>query len=461
MKKYIKILAAVIFLLSIFIIFITRSVPKGQLWKDYIVLYVDNNVDNISIEQALEACGIKNTVSLSNQYLPLNLSENSIEVSMLRINYKNPDFSYLSRRKAFFFDKSQQFRLYYVPIEYKDQLDSCIHLLSSKKINCGKDTDSVYPYIIIFIILILSAILFYFTKNKRPFICGIFIPLLYLLCNPFYPVALSSCLFILCIYFLANLWRRKNIVQKIRENPFILLLLFVSFISAFSASLLSGFIFILMAAGTTAALFICLYTEDFFRNKKSFIPVYIRSAKRISLFAGKAFVSMTAVNISALVLIAVLFITSSNIFQIKISKLLLPSSSSSESELLPQFEDYYRWTWNVKTYPYKSINQAGKADDKVLFPSYSENKDTGIIELNYKEMLYNSDFKKNVYNDIDKLNFNSLEKVMKSEGESFIAGYSSTSNNKINLFGIIMSFICLLLLLFIYFSIIIRKGINK
>lgn len=72
-------------------------------------------------------------------------------------------------------------------------------------------------------------------------------------------------------------------------------------------------------------------------------------------------------------------------------------------------------------------------------------------------MIYDDDFKINVYDGIDKLSFNSVEKVMKSEGNNFTAGYSALSSSHLNLFGIIMCFICVLLLLFIYISIIIKK----
>ena len=235
----------------------------------------------------------------------------------------------------------------------------------------------------------------------------------------------------------------------------------VSFISAFSASLFSGFIFILTALGTLSALLSCYFVEDFIRKQKSFVPVYIRSAKRLSLFADKAFISMTAVSASALLLIAVLFLTSSDTFQAKVSKLLLPAASSSKNENLPQLEEYYRWMWNVKTYPYKSINKNADSEDKIVFPDFVENPKTGLIENRDFILNYDTAFKQSVFDDIENLNFNSVEKVMKSEGDSFIAGYTSASNNQINLFGIIMSFICLLVLLFIYFSIIIRKGINK
>ena len=76
-------------------------------------------------------------------------------------------------------------------------------------------------------------------------------------------------------------------------------------------------------------------------------------------------------------------------------------------------------------------------------------------------MKYDNSYKKEIYEGIDKLQFNSIEKVMKSENEDFTGGYAAASSYQINLFGIIMCFICLFILLFIYLSIIIRKGTSK
>ena len=117
--------------------------------------------------------------------------------------------------------------------------------------------------------------------------------------------------------------------------------------------------------------------------------------------------------------------------------------------------------WNIKTYPVKSINAETQSDDRVEFPQYVENPQTGIIEEQKYVLTYDNAFKKSVYDDIENLSFDSLEKVMKSEGDNFTAGYSSTNSVNITIFSIIMSFICVFILLFIYISVIIRKGINK
>lgn len=465
MNKYVKIASPLVFLISLILILSLKSIPSGKLWKNYSVLYVQKDCQDSIVISALEKSGIDNIICLSGQYLPALLSENSVEVSMLRLNYDSPDFSYLKKRNAIFYDKSFAYRLYYIPSEHKSKLSEVIRTLEASHIQCGTDSDSAYPWLLPLIIILLAGMLFVFVKNKLPFICGAVIPLVFLYSNPFYPVALSSCLILLCLFFTANLWKRKGSLEKLIKRPEIIIMPAVAFISCFAGSLKTGFLCIVAAAGILSSLIVCYYTEDYFRNKKSFVPVFIRPAKRISIFAGKAFTSMTTVTCSAILLIAVFILTSSDSVRSHISKLLLPASTSNVSEELPQFEDFYRWNWNLKTYPYISIND-GQVEVKdgvetVSFRHFKENEQTGIIELYNDELSYDGEFKKSVYDEIDSLKFNAVEKLMKSEGDDFSAGFTASNSYHINLFGIIMCFICLFILLFIYFSIIIKKGVSK
>ena len=106
-------------------------------------------------------------------------------------------------------------------------------------------------------------------------------------------------------------------------------------------------------------------------------------------------------------------------------------------------------------------NTSEKDSDTVSFIDFIEDPESGIISQQQLQLNYDDSFRKEVWNNIDSLPFNSVEKVLKSEGEGFTAGYSALSSNHVSIFGIIMMFICLFILLFIYISIIIRKGINK
>ena len=457
MNKYIKYIAPFVFLISLILLFSVKSIPSGKLWNEYNIVYVPVTSDDAAVKNAFEQCEINDVVSLSGQFLPVSLNENSIEISMLRLNYNSQDYSYITKRNAFFYDKSKEYRLYYVPSEYKSKLSDAVNAIEAKGIPCGTDTTASYPWLLPFVCLLLCGMLFIFVKNKIAFAAGSIIPLVFLYSNPFYPVAMATCLILLCLFFSANVWRRKDALSWLISRRFIPAMLAVSLICAFAGSLLSGFLYFIAAAGTAGALFSVETAEEWWRNRKIFVPVYIRSARRVSIFAGKAFTILSIVTGAAVLLLALFFLTGSDSVSSKVSKLLLPAYSSSKAEELPQFEDYYKWVWKVETYPYQSLNSDSSEQNKIEFTEFNENPETGIIQAAHKVMLYDDDFKLNVYDGIDKLSFNSVEKVMKSEGNNFTAGYSALSSNHLNLFGIIMCFICVFLLLFIYISIIIKK----
>ncbi len=462
MNKYIKLSSPFIFLLSLILILVLKTIPSGKLWKNYSVICVPVNTEDSTVMAAINEAGIQGSISQSGQYLPIQLSENSIEVSMLRLNYNNPLYSYLTKRNAMFFDKANSYRLYYIPAKYNSESSLLIKLLKDQGIDCIKDSSAEYPWLLPLIGILLAVMLFLFSKNKLPYVCGAIIPLAFLYGNPFYPVATATCLLLLILFFISNLWRRKGAVAYLLHKYSCPAMLAIAFLSAFASSLSSGFLFLLAILGTGAALVACWSLEDFLRKRRSFVPVYIRSAKRVSIFAGKVFTSMSIVTGAAALFIILIFITSSNTITNSSAKLLFPANANIRNEDLPQFEDYYKWNWNVKTYPYISLNSGATTEDtEFTFSSFVENEKTGIISEEITTMKYDNQFKREVYEGIDSLNFDSVEKLMKSEAEDFSAGYTAVSSYQINIFGIIMCFICLFILLFIYFSIIIRKGIRK
>ena len=58
--------------------------------------------------------------------------------------------------------------------------------------------------------------------------------------------------------------------------------------------------------------------------------------------------------------------------------------------------------------------------------------------------------------------FESIEKVIKSQGDDFTCGYVSAGSYHVSIFSIIMMFVCFAMLLFIYFSTMIKqKGMKQ
>ena len=219
---------------------------------------------------------------------------------------------------------------------------------------------------------------------------------------------------------------------------------------------------------------------DFLRNKKVFVPVFIKPARLIPLKDKNTRFSILSISFTSILIILVFFLSATSSFTTKFSKVVFPANVHSASKKtlsssleknskdktsitlntlspksLPQLEDYYQWVWNVKTTPYRSLNKENERNDMVEFPIYNE--ENGFISESKKIMVYNQSFKDSVFEEIDSLPFNAIEKVMKSEGQDFIAAYKASQNVSTSLFSIILMIICIFLLLFIYIFIMIER----
>ncbi len=436
-----------------------KAMPNGKLWSNYSVLYTQVDTNDYEITNALLSCNIDDYVALSNQYLPIDLAPNSVELSLFKLNITNDGNEYHQKRNNYFFDKSNNYRLYYIPNYHKTELANAVNLLNSKKINCGVDSTAAFPWIIPVVILLLIIMLSLFSKNKYVFIAGNLPSLFFVYCNPFYPTGFAVILIMLLIFFVSNTWKREGMISNLAKNFYVLLLIPIAIFCCFSATLKTGFLIILLFISIFSALYSYYAFEEYFRNRKSFTPVLIKPAKMINIFSKKGTFTMLLLVISSLVLLGVFFLTSNENINSHFAKLLLPANAEFQDNQLTQLEDYYKWTWDLKTAPYKSLNKE-ENENLVEYPKYIEDEN-GLIRETKVVMAYNQNFKENTFNNIDKLKFNSIEKVIRSEGIKFNGGYKSSNDYHISLFGIIMMFICIFILLFIYISIIIRKGNRK
>ncbi len=459
MKFYQKVLFLVFSLVSVVLILLFKSVPTGKLWSKYSVLYTKVSASEQIIIDALDNASIKNYICLSNQYLPLHFAEKSPEISMYRLNSSNNAFEYGQKRNSYFFDKSNQYKLYYIPSEYKSKLGNVITVLNSNGIKAGLGESSTYPFLLPLLIIIVCVLFTLFSKNKNIFIISSIIPVIYVICNPFFQIATGSIFILISLFIVSNLWNREGLVKKLLSQKFIYISVILALFTAFSSSLKSGLFCLLQLLSEICVLITIKNVQDYFTSKRAFIPVLILKAKNIRMFGGNVKRIMFISLVSSVLIFAFSFIFSSNSFNSSNSKLFLPGVSKIQNEQLPQLEDYYRWYWNVQTFPYKSLNKAPANSNTIEFPVYSE-ENNQIVQKNYV-FTYNQNYQNNLYDQIDSLNFNAVEKLMKSEGQTFNSSYRSTSNINTSLPGLIAMIICIFILLFIYISVIIKKGMNK
>lgn len=457
MKLYQKIVAGLVFLISLVGIISVRNLPTGKLWENYSILYVNSDTPDYAIINSLEQNSIYDYVALSNQFLPVTLNIFSPEVSFLKANYDNPEFSYLEKRKAYFFDKSKEYRLYYIPSKEKNKLNDVTQYLHKNNIYCGVDTSANYPIILPIIVLLITVILIYFSKNRILMGLSAFLPFVFICCNPFYIISISQISFILCLFFISNIWKRQDSLHYLISIRTISVMLIIGLICPFACNYKVGLLNFLNLLGTAAIIFLYSDFEEWSKNKKSFVPVYIIPAKRTSIFNRKAKLIMPfCVGLSTLLLGFFLISNLGSIYTNN-SKILVPSEKKIASEELPTLDDYSEWMWNVRVAPYKSLND--NQNDSVSFNRFV--LEDGKISESTQTFVYSNEFKNTVLNEIDNIKFESIEKVLKSQNEDFKGGYTSTASYNTSLFGIIILLFSYFILLFFYISIIIRRGSRK
>ena len=436
-----------------------RTIPKGKTWNNYNILYVKTNTMPGDFEGLMGQAGISEYVCLKNQRIPIMLVRNSIEEAMLKINISSDENKYLYDRQNYFFDSRGEYSLFYIPDYYGKKIDSALQNLTNAGAVAGLDSTLSYLWLLPLVVLILTLVLTVFSKNRLFFIISAILPCLYSLCNAFYASAISVIILLLSLFLISNIYKRKGALNKLLTgNIMIIAALIISIAAAFSVSLLSGFFYILLLAGTFCALLTAWNLDIKVTSRYEFQPVMIRSAKRVSVYGGKSNIVLPLILLSVVVIIAYFLLGSFHIGGTKNrDNLLLPGKTQVSDNKLPLLEDYYRWNWNVRTAPYKSLNDNGEYDENhVVFPEFVE--EDGIITQKNLTMYYNQSFKNQVYQGIEDLDFYSIESVLKDQGSDFLAGYTKSASYNVSIFGIIMMIICFCMLLFIYFSAMIRKG---
>lgn len=460
--SFIKRIILPVFSISILVLlFLNRQVPSGDLWKGYTLVYVPVNSDEIVIQEAFKKSSIENVVSLSEQekYLPVAIESKTPEQSLIFLSaFKKSSNDYLTRRRNYFFDQSKNFKVYYVPSQYKNNLKNCLNYLLKNHIEAGIDSKAVYPIFLPVICMVLFGVFFYFAKNKLLFSLISVFPIFYIFTNPFYPSGIAVTFVLLLIFCCTNLWKREGAVKILEKNYYLGLFGITAILLSFSSSILSGLYFLLTVFASIAFLIFYDELENLINHKRAFNFLYIRPAKMVSLFSGKTnFIMLSLISIQVLIIV-VFFLTSNQTVSNKFAKVLLPSSNVlgfEKDESLPELDEYYRWNWKIYSYPYLSLNKSYDENlTEIIYPEYEE-IDGRIQKVEYR-LSYDEKFIDQINKNIDLLGFESIEKVLKSQNGSLTPGFSSVKSNPVNIFGIIMMIVSLLLLLFIYFSVIIK-----
>lgn len=437
------------------LLFNYRTIPSGRLWENYTVLYIPNEVDDSVITMAFNECGIEEYVSYENQRVPVLFKNDSVERSMFSLNTSENGYKYLTQRLNYFFDSSKQYRLYYVPNQYRENLNECVKMIESEGNTAGIDSNFSYPWVLPLLALILAVVLIIFVRNKIIFILSAILPVFYVFSNPFYSCAVSAFMLLVVFFFMANIWGREGFIKRILTSHSFYIFAGCSLLLALTNSFISFVFLLAVIAGSVALLYMCKIFKDDIDRKSTYKYVFIRNARLTSLFAGKL-KPVCLLTVIFVVCIFVYFIlNSSDSFSGHFARVLLPGESSISSKELPNLNDYCKWDWDVQTYPYKSTNVKNDSD-VITYPHFV--KENGVIRQVDQVFKYDEVFVDETLSAIDNLDFYSIEQVLKSQGKDSVYGYTASSSYNVSILSIIMMIITLGMLLFIYISAIIKKG---
>lgn len=458
MNIFKKILSILLILLTFLVLFRYRTVPSGRLWDNYTVMYVPVSSSDAVISDVFREFQIEEYVSLDNQRVPVLLKNGSVEKAMFNLNGTKNGYNYLRERENYFFDSSKQYRLYYVQNDYKEQLNDAVKYLEKNEIEAGIDSSFSYPWILPIVALLYTVILFWFAKYKKVFGLSCISSVVFVFTNPFYACAIAAMMFVTVLFFISNIWVRPGAINRLLKSPQVYLFTIIPIVLSFSNTKYSGIFFLVVMAVSFALILLCRSIHIANENKTKYQYIYILSAKKISLYSGKKnLISLLSV-IGVALVFGYFFINSSDNFNGRFAKVLLPGKSSIASKELSTMDEFYKWNWGIFSYPYRSLNKNGETNT-VVYPRYE--KEDGIIKRFDEIMRFDDKYKQSVLDGIDNLDFFSIEQVIKSQGSDLLYGYTASSSYNVSIFTIILMILSLSVLIFIYISAIIRKGGTK
>lgn len=433
MKPSLTVIFASFFaLVSAIVLVVCIRLPVSSLWHGYNILYAPVELDEQLVLQTLEEAGIHNVISLSKQQQPVFSSFAPVQ------SIVSSQQSYLNQRENYFFDRSRQVQLFYVPSASIRQAQKAVASLQSLPGGeaSGLEGKISYPWIVLLVVFVVFGILVILSHARNFMLMSGFFPLLFTVCTPSYSGACGIILLLYSFFLCSMLWKRKEMLKTIRKNFLILLFGFAGIPITFIGSWKDGLLFVLTIF---ASLTMCYILEHLILNKsRGFIPVPIRSAGLVSLSSSVASFTLFIPAVAAIILSVSLLFFGYFPSDTSINGLFLPAparytdtmsfdtasfqdnrQNTYLEEELPSLVHYVDWVWDTLTYPYRSLHQSqgfelASGGETLSLPQYQVNQE-GIIQEEYA-VVYSLDdlFISSVIDEIKEDGFQ-IERVLKKQ----------------------------------------------
>jgi len=389
MKEAGLIIAAALFFLCIGILFFFRLPPTGKLWRDYTVFYTENTVKESAVLDVFTRAGLTDVLSLSHEAFPPVSPFAPVQYQAV-----SQTFSYDDLQTAFFSDKDNRFRLYYVP---EAQAEQAFEALKHADFKWDSETLDTSPFWVPAAVCVYFLCFVFFAKNRSFFAASFFPFVCYIFAAPFYHIASFVILFGFSLFIAQKIWSRLHFYEKLfSQRLFTGSLLLLTAASAFSG--LHVFLLLCAAlAASVAAVYALGKIESLLRRKRTFYLHPISSARIVqtqdllrlrfavipalfvSVFAVCTFIyvpfNMTHKNISThMYLPAPVKKTMQSDFSLFSYRNV---SAFDVENRLPDLTDFVHAFWFVETYPFRKLEhterQTPHIGEKLEYINYKKN----------------------------------------------------------------------------------------
>lgn len=399
-----------------------HGTPATRIWESYTVLFADKDISEDVVLSFLDAEDCHEVISLGSQKVPY--------VSHFSPVLPTAFDDYLSSRLGYFSDRSGDYALYYIPAGNEVQSIKAAEKISKQtSLVAGTDGKRTYPFASPLVALALFVSLLLLSHNKAAFFFPAVFSVLLCFSQPFHSIAAAVVLFMLAFHLMQRVWGRRKAVEVATKNPYVLFLFFVALISFLLSGAKPALLGCLSFAAAICSLYLLQLTEHLLDMKRSFRVKKIFSAAQLPLVHRKnSFVVLLCASPVLLILFLFVFSSKLSAFSSLASRLYLPvpyqtsiSQPPDEGGELPCLEDFYEWIWNVKAFPYRSLNSGSYfrkpvQGEEVRIIRYEQKN--GLLRENSSVLMkFDNSFKNATNKEIENLDYPAIEKFMEKQGE--------------------------------------------
>ena len=302
-------------------VFLFRVQPSMRIWEQYKVIYFPAQCSDDEICASINDDNLLNLIVFGNTDYR-HAWKSLISSGNEPIESRN--FSMKEIRDFFFYDKSGEYKIIYVP---DDIATDVINRLKKNSVSFGTDSVAQYPYL--YPILCFAVLVLLMIVGRIPFIhtvCAVPLVLFSLWC-PLYSSATGVICVLFALYTAEQYSGRKHSISKALLNPAIIICFLVSVFSIATSGINLTILF-LLSIGSCISLWVSIKNiESLSISNCHFRYVPILTSRNIQPFRRVTIIAVSSLAVAAIVMTVFFFISSGVIKSVEKNGLYLPAPS--------------------------------------------------------------------------------------------------------------------------------------